>query len=162
MRSLRTAALAALVLSVLPTLAGAAPGGDSTSGNVTQFGARLDWSARSTATGFNARGNARVTFTNSDPNDTYAGEVTCLRVVGGTASAPAMASIGVLITQAPPGSFISSMTIFTSDDGKFSQTPDTATFGFSSGPPPPDGACPTPFAGSPVTQGEVVINNALP
>lgn len=160
--SLRLLAIAAVVLSALPTVAGAAPGGDSTSGNVTVFGFRLDWNARSTATGFDARGSARLTNTNTDPNQTFSGEVTCLRVVGGTASTPALASIGVLITQAPPGSPVTSMIIFASDDGKSSQTPDTATFQQSLGAPPADGACPVPFAGSPITQGSVVINNALP
>jgi hypothetical protein len=143
-------------------IAGAAPGGDSTSGNVLVGTNRLDWNARSTATGFNARGNARFTVTASDPNQVYSGEVTCLRIVGATPTSPALASIGVLVTQAPPGSFVSSMIIFASDNGKSSPVPDTATVGLSSGPPPADGACPAPFAGAPVSTGEVVINNELP
>ena len=160
---LRVLAIAAAVLSVLPAVAGAAPGGDSTSGNVTFSGLRIDWRATSTATGFNARGYGRLTQTNADPNQTFAGDVTCLRVVGATATTPAMASIGVLLTQTPPGSFASSMIIHASDSGKFSSVPDTATTLTSFGAPPPaDGACPAPFLGAPVSTGEVVINNALP
>ena len=157
-----SAALAALVFALLPAIAGAAPPGDSSSGNVTFSGVRIDWSARSTNTGLNARGNGRVTFTNNDPNVTYAGDVTCLRIVGATATTPAMVSVGVLVTQAPPGSFVQSLLFFGSDAGKFSSVPDTATWSTSSAPPPPDGGCPAPFAGIPVTQGQVVITNELP
>jgi hypothetical protein len=68
----------------------------------------------------------------------------------------------VKLTKVPPGSPLQSMIIFATDGGKFSGAPDTATFGFSTAPPPPDGACPTPFAGFPVADGEVVIHNTLP
>jgi hypothetical protein len=64
---LRCAAHAAALIATLPALAGAAPGGDSTSGNVIVFGSRLDWHARGTATGLNAHGTAHLTNTNTDP-----------------------------------------------------------------------------------------------
>ena len=160
---LHVAALAAVVAAALPALAGAAPAGDSTSGNVTFSGSKLDWRARGTATGLNATGTARVIFTNTDPDQTYSGEVTCLRVVAATATTPATASVGVLLTDTPPGQGIfQSMVIFASDSGKFSPVPDTAASQITTAPPPPDGGCPTPFAGSPVSQGEVVINNEIP
>jgi hypothetical protein len=157
------AALATVLLAALPALAGAAPSGDSTSGNVTQPGFRLDWHARGTAGSLNAHGNARVTFTGADPNQTFSGDVTCLQVVGATDATPAFASVGVLITQTPPGQgFAQGMIIEASDSGKFSNVPDTAQFQLLASPPPPDGACPLSFGGQPVTQGEVVINNEFP
>jgi hypothetical protein len=100
--------------------------------------------------------------TNGDPNNVISGEVTCLRVVGGTGTTPALAKIGVKVTQAPPGDPTQSLIITASDWGKFSQAPDAANTVFSPAPPPPDGFCPTPGFTAPVTSGEITIHNTLP
>jgi len=153
-------ALFALVLGV--QVASAGPNQDSAKGRVNQFGVIWDFSATSTATGFNASGSVRITVQNADPNQVYTGQVTCLRVVGATATTPATAFIGGVITTAPPGSFASSFVITASDSGKFANAPDTFNGFVTSSPPPPDGGCPTSGFGSPVADGEVIINNALP
>jgi hypothetical protein len=155
-------ALALVGLGLLPTAATAAPGGDSARGHVDTATYTLDFSARSTQTGLNASGNVRITLTSLDPNQVYAGDVTCLRVVGATATTPALAYIGAKVTQAPPGSPFSVILVDASDSGKFSGAPDTALPTFATGTPPPDGACPAPTPATPVADGEVVIYNTLP
>ena len=141
----------------------AAPNQDSAKGRVNYFGQMWDFNANSTATGFNADGTVKITTTNTDPNQTFWGEVTCLRVVGATATTPATAVVAGVITKAPPGSFASSFVINASDSGKFASAPDGFTGFLSSAPPPPDGNCPAPSTFvSPVTDGEVIIHNTLP
>ena len=160
--------LVALVLAGLGAFALASSslaghGQDSASGHVRNvFSQELDFSAKATQTGINASGRARLTLTNSDPNQVFSGEVTCLRVTGPTATAPAMASIGVRVTNPPAGSSVQSMIIFTSDGGKFSGAVDTASVTTSTLPPPPDGGCPTPAAGVTVIEGDVTIHNTFP
>jgi hypothetical protein len=151
-----------LVVAFAPSIVLAGPNQDTAKGRVNQFGTLWDFSAKSSATGFNASGSVRVTQANSDPNQVFTGEVTCLRVVAATATTPATAFIGGVITNAPPGSFASSFVITASDSGKFSNVPDTFNGFVSSSPPPPDGGCPTSGFGSPVADGEIIIDNALP
>jgi hypothetical protein len=158
---LAAACVAALPVVLIPS-AVAAPATDSASGHITIFGFKLDFSARSASNGVGATGSARVTLTISDPNQVYSGEVTCLRVVGATATTPALAVVGVKLTRVPPGATDQSLIINASDSGKFGQAPDTATTLFSSTPPPPDGFCPAPVPGQPVADGEIVIQNTLP
>lgn len=153
--------LAFALLALTPAVAVADHGTDSASGRgrVSNF-ADIDFSARSSSVGTNASGRASISFTNNDPDQTYSGEVTCLRVVGATTTTPAMATIGVLITKAPFGSTFQSFVLSVSDGGKFSGVPDTANWSFSSAPPPSDGLCPTPFGGVPV-DGEIKIHDSL-
>jgi hypothetical protein len=160
------AASAALAVALMPAGAFADPGGDSASGHATVLSGTLseqqfDFRARSSSVGTDARGQAR--FTVPATGGVYSGEVTCLLVVGATSATPALASIGVKITNQPPGQPFLSFIIETSDSGKFSGAPDTAAAVFSTTPAPPDGACPVPLAGGdPVTEGEVTIHNTLP
>jgi len=163
MRSLKRIGSAFAVLAMMLVLGGPAVadhGNDAATGKVNLFGfEQIDFSAKSSAAGTGAHGRARVTFTQSDPNEVLAGEVTCLRVVGATATTPAMASIGVLVTRNTFfGSTIQGLIIHTTDSGKFSDTPDTVALQFFAIPPPADGLCPLPLTGSPA-DGEVTIHN---
>jgi hypothetical protein len=153
--------LAFALLALTPSVAVADHGTDSASGRGRIFGnTEIDFSARSSSVGTNARGRASLSFTNSDPDQTYSGEVTCLNVVGATPTTPAMATIGVLVTKAPFGSTVQSLVLSVSDGGKFSGVPDTATYFMTSAPPPPDGACPAPFGGF-LFDGEITIHDSL-
>ena len=156
--------LGALVAAfVTPATAGAAGGGDSASGHGSQFGMTFDFSGRSSNVNTDARGRIRVTMTNQDPNDVYTAEVTCMRVVGATATTPASAVLIGRIVDQPPGQGVVSLVIHAADSGKVSNVPDSAIVGFSGAPAPPDGACPPPVQFiSPLAEGEVTINNTLP
>lgn len=157
-----TAALAVAGLVLLPSAALADRGPDTARGNVHTISQRLHFSARSTQTGLDASGHARLTLTGFDPDLVFAGEVTCLRVVGATATTPVLASIGVRITQQPPGLPFQSIVINASDSGRFSGAPDTASSFLSFAPPPSDGACPAPVVTTPVADGWMRIHNTLP
>ena len=151
------------LLALTPSVALADHGTDSASGRGRTGGIEFDFSARSSSVGTDARGRASVSFTGSDPDQTYSGEVVCLRVVSATPTTPAMATIGVLVTRAPFGSTIQGFVLSVSDGGKFSGIPDTfTTMAFTTTPPPGDGLCPPPptFAGSPV-DGEITIHDSL-
>jgi hypothetical protein len=163
MAKLAALVTAALVSTVLGAGAASADHGtDSASGHVNNFGFQIDvdFSARSSSVGTAARGRARFTLDNFDPNIVLSGEVTCLLVVGGVAGQPALASIGGVITDQPAGVGLTNFTIFASDDGKFSQTPDTMEVALHN--VPQDELCPAPTPGTPVADGEVVIHNTLP
>ena len=149
------------LLALAPSTAVADHGADSASGRITVFASnRYEFSARSSAVGTDARGRASITFTSYDPDQEWSGEVTCLRVVSATPTTPAMATIGVLVTNAPFGSTVQGFILSVTDGGKFSGVPDTATV-LSFGPlPPPDGACPAPVTGSP-GDGEVTIHDSF-
>ena len=161
-----TAATLLAALALLPSIAAADHGTDSARGNVNAlFGAyALDFSARSTGAGADASGRASLTLTNTDPNQKYSGEVTCLEVIGGTATTPATAVISVRLTDVPAGSTAQSMIIAATDSGKFSGGPDMAGFTLSAAPSLPDGACNPAFLPfqQPIADGEVVIHNTLP
>src|ERR1700741_4722882 len=112
-RSIALLASAALVaaLFLIPTTAGAAGGGDSAIGHGVQFSTTVDFSARGSNVSTDARGKIRVTFTNSDPNAVYTAEVTCMNVVGATATTPAAAVVSGRITSQPPGSGVVSIQV---------------------------------------------------
>ena len=118
--------------------------------------------AQSNATGFDASGRVRFTNRSTDPNQVFSGEVTCLRVIAATATTPLTAVIGGVITDAPPGSPVASFIITATDQGKFATAADTFGFSLSTAPPPPDGGCSLPSFTSPVADGNVIIENALP
>jgi hypothetical protein len=162
MAKLAALVTAALALTLGAGAASADHGTDSASGHANNVALQvdIDFSARSSNVGTAARGHARFTFDNFDPNIVVSGEVTCLLVVGGVAGQPALASIGGVITNQPAGVGITHFTIFASDDGKFSQTPDTINFILHT--TPQDELCPAPTAGAPVADGEIVIHNTLP
>ena len=162
---LKSISLAAVVITgaILTSGSGlAAPGGDSARGRVDTGSLTVVFRAASSATGFNASGDFRLTNRGTDPDQVYTGEVTCLRVIAATATTPATAVIGGVITSAPAGASVSSFLITASDPGKFSTSPDTFGFFLSSAPPPPDGGCATPSFMSPVSDGEIIIENAIP
>ena len=161
--ALLTSAALVAALFLIPATAGAAGGGDSASGHSTEFGTITDFSARSSNVNTDARGRIRVTFANSDPNDVYTAEVTCMKVVGATATMPARVVVSGRIVSQPPGSSVVSIQVHASDSGKFSNVPDSMDVFFFGTPSPPDGTCPVPFTFvSPLADGEVVIQNTLP
>ena len=91
--------------------------------------------------------------------ETLSGPVTCLRVAGN------MAVVGGAITDInPPSASLAvyrSYVIFASDSGKFGAGPDTLFYQFSTSLPPPDGACPVPLVGPPISSGEIVIQDTI-
>ena len=166
-RALRAATAAALAISLAaPAVALADHGTDSVRAHGRLFLVLdVDLSARSTQSGVDASGRATFTDTTPDPDATWRGEVTCLRVVGGTASVPSSTFYAIArVTDAPPGDPAQSIHIFGTDSGKFSQAPDTLEAFPSPTLPNPDGTCPTsfPFGNRPLADGEVVVHNSLP
>ena len=151
-------AILALAGAALPSPAFANPqaGPDTARGHVREGHTEHDFNAKSTNVGTNASGTAKVTFMNPDPNEVFSGEVTCLRVVGHTAT------IGVLITSQPPGFAFRSMIVHAFDSGKFSGDPEFVQTILSILPPPADGACPTWAGGLLVTKGDIIIESTLP
>ena len=155
--------LTALALLAWPAAASADHGTDSVRGNASFAVIDVSVSARSSQAGTDASGRITLTRTDRDPNQTWRGEVTCLRVIGATATTPATFYAIARVTDAPPGDPSMSIHAFGTDAGKFAQAPDTLTGFTSTTPAPPDGACPSPtFAASPVADGEVTIHNSLP
>ena len=165
-RALRVATAAALAISLAaPIVVLADPGTDSVRAHgLLQLTWDVDISARSTPTGLGASGHVTFSITTFDPDATFRGDVTCLRIVGGTATAPATFYAVARVTAAPPGSTSQSIHVFGTDSGKFAQFPDTLEAFDSPALPNPDGTCPTsfPFVSRPLADGEVVINNVLP
>lgn len=164
MRRLFILATAVLLLAA-PATVSADHGPDSARGRGTLFlQLEVDFSARSTSTGQSASGHATFKNTIFDPNATWRGEVTCLRVVGATATTPATFYLVARVTAAPPGSLDQSIHVFGTDSGKFAGAPDTLEAFTDPAPPNPDGTCPTtfPFGSRPLADGEVVVHNTLP
>ena len=160
---LLTTGVILVALAVAPAAVSAGNNTDSASGRGTFFGTDFDFSARSTNVNTDARGRIRLTDTGSDPNRVFTAEVTCMRVVGATATTPAAVVLSGRITDQPAGSAALSLIVHATDSGKFSNAPDTISVFASSTPSPPDGACPPPATFlSPLADGEVVIKNSLP
>jgi hypothetical protein len=139
-------------------------GNDSASGHVNNWGGNdvdIDFSARSNFNGTQARGYARFAFRTFDPDSVVTGEVTCLVVIGG------VATIGGIITDVRGGLMVvgNAFVISATDSGKFSTAPDTVGAFLGLLLPPEtftDGApCVTPTFELPVTEGEIVIHDAL-
>jgi hypothetical protein len=82
-----SALVAGLVLSLftLTTLAAAAAG-DYAKGRGTTTGARFSFLAQGTGAADRANGNMSHTFTSTDPNITVTGDVTCMVIVGNSAT----------------------------------------------------------------------------
>jgi len=157
------AATVALALAMSPAVVGAGPNTDTASGSGTVFSDQVDFSARSTNVNTDARGRIRVTDTGLDPNQTWTAEVTCMRVIGATATTPATVVVSGRIVDSPPGSFVQSIQVQATDAGKFANAPDSMFYQFFGTPSPPDGTCPMPITfTSPLADGEVTISNALP
>lgn len=173
----------ALLVTVVASAdtASAAPTRDSARGRITKVTSAVgtaanvnyDFSADSSNLGTDVSGTYKETRQSADPNIVIIGEVTCLRVAGGTSTAPATASIGGVITKGGEFQIVFDPTTFTfgpargfiiqtSDDGKFSTTADTFQVMYTIAPVPPEG-CPTPTTGfNAVAEGDVIIHNALP
>ena len=163
-RALRAATAAALAISLAAPMVMLADSGSDTvrARGMLQLIWDVSLSAKSTSTGLNASGHATFSNTLFDPDASFRGEVTCLRVVGATATTPATFYAVARVIDAPPGSISQSIHIFGTDSGKFGQFPDTLE-AFDSAAPPTD-TCPTsfPYASRPLADGEVVIDNTLP
>jgi hypothetical protein len=155
-RMLLLLAITSLVLTPAVRTSNAASNQDVALGHLVYLGFQdIDFNARSSAFGTDARGHFRVTVTGFDPNQVYEGEVLCLQVVG-TATA-ALATIGGVITRAPAGNTAQGFVAFASDSGKFSQGADTFDWTITT---LPTTVCPTPTLGTPVVDGEIVIRDA--
>src|SRR2546423_2046305 len=88
----------AVILEARPS--NAASNQDVALGHLIYLGFQdIDFNARSSAFGTDARGHFRVTIRGFDPNQVYEGEVLCVQVIS-TATA-ALATIGGVITRAP-------------------------------------------------------------
>lgn len=162
-RSARLAAAAAVLALTITPGAGLAASThtDTATGHVGPDASHdytLDFSARSTSTGNQPRGSARLKF---NFGQEYSGDITCLRVEGATQTTPAIATMWVEVTRSTPGSSVRSFLIAASDSGKFSGAPDMANWLTLTSAPAPD-VCPDVAPFSPVANGEVTITNALP
>jgi hypothetical protein len=150
-------------LAATPAAVGAAGGGDSASGNFSDGFYQTDFSARASNIDTDARGRIRVTYTTADPNQVYTAEVTCMKVVGATATTPASAVVSGRIVSQPAGSSVMGLQVHVKDSGKFSQVPDSGLVQFLFTPSPDDGLCPVPFTfNNPLADGTVTIDNTLP
>jgi hypothetical protein len=151
--------LGALTLALLVSLAvgvgvaSASHGTDYARGTVDQGTTDWRFSASSNFNGTQASGTIRATFTNEDPNRVITADVTCLRVVDGMFEAR-----GVVTDVRGGTTPFNSVTIRGSDQGKFSNTPDTFSGFFSTLTDP--GPCLAPTAGQPVQDGEVVVHDS--
>ena len=146
--------LALLVSLALGAAAYAASGSDSARGTVDQGFQEWRFSATSNFNGTQPSGQVRLIQENQDPNLVITGNVTCLRVLNGSAS------IVAEITDVRGGfTNAQSLIIETTDNGKFSTTPDTF-LGFQSFNPATTVCPPSTFTQSPVLKGEVVVVDA--
>ena len=142
----------------------AAAGYDKASGHVDQGSQVWDFSATSNFNGSEPRGSVKFTQPNSDPNTVYTGKVTCLSVVGNTfqATGPITAVKNPPFLANPAAYFV----IQGSDSGKFAPagSPDTfqgfVSFSFPPQPPPPPPVCAATAAGSPVFDGNVIVEDS--
>ena len=143
----------ALILSLAWGTAVYASGSDSAKGNVNQNGTVWRFSATSNFNGTQPSGTIKITFANNDPNLVVSADVTCLNVVNGQFEAHGV------VTDVKGGTFFGNGVIIRgSDAGKFSTTPDTFQGFFSFADP---GPCPAPTPGSPVTDGEIVVQDSF-
>jgi hypothetical protein len=152
------------MLGLLPISVRGDSGHDSATGHVNNWGGSdvdIDFSARSNFNGTQARGYARFAFRDFDPDRVISGEVTCLIVAG------PVATIGGVITDVRGGTFATgnAFIINATDSGKFANLPDTVGAFVALLIPPEtftDGApCATSTFELPVTEGEIVIYDAL-
>jgi hypothetical protein len=146
--------LAMLVSLALGAAAYAASGSDSARGTVDQGTQEWRFSATSNFNGTQPSGQVRLIQENQDPNLVITGDVTCLQVLNGSAS------IVAEITDVRGGfTNADSLIIQTTDNGKFSTTPDTFA-GVQSFTPATE-LCPPPtLFQQPVLKGEVVVVDA--
>jgi hypothetical protein len=130
-------------------------GTDYARGTVDHFGTEWRLSARSNFNETGAQGQVQTILENQDPNFVVTGAVTCLLVVGNTAS------IVAEVTEARGGiTSAQSTLISTTDSGKFQNMPDTFRSFLSATPatsvcPPPD-----PFQ-SPVLDSEFIVHESF-
>ena len=159
MKRLLAIALTGATLLLAPASATGASGSDVAKGHgTTFFGDSFAFSATAAFNDTGARGSVQLDTANGATEETFYGDVTCLRVVGNMASI-----VGNITNVSPPAAVYSSFRSFiiqTSDGGKFGTTADTVTYGFSTSVAAPDGFCPTPTVGFPITTGDVVITDA--
>jgi hypothetical protein len=138
-----SALVAGLVLSLftLTTLAAAAAG-DYAKGRGTTTGARFSFLAQGTGAADRANGNMSHTFTSTDPNITVTGDVTCMVIVGNSATIGGRVTgfkpAGAANTFGNPQGFL----IIASDNAKPSGGLDGYILNFTSTPTP---VCFPPF-----------------
>ena len=158
--------LASVAGSLLPGAALAASKNDTARGKYTAptgLGVvSVDFSAQSRPVGTESKGRAQWRL--AENGAVVTGEVTCLRVVATSDITPAIAAIGGRVTKLQGGTNLFCPTcqgflLFVSDGGQGASAEDTEFFQFVPTVPPQD-TCPA--LSVPVTNGEIVIDNALP
>lgn len=159
-RVLAGVALALAALLAFPALASAQNDVARGSGfTFFSFPRQFNFNAQSNFNGTQPSGSVSFTDTNTDPNQTYKGRVTCLSVVGN------VATMSGEITDVQGFPVFGAPTVFVltaTDSGKFAVTPDLVRYFVTSGTPPPPPTCVTftPFVGSPIESGEIVIKDS--
>ena len=152
--------VAGLALFAFPAVASA--GNDVARGNGLTFGSfppEFSFNAQSNFNGTGASGNVSFTNTNTDPNQTFKGRVTCLQVIGNQAS---MSGDITDVQGFPPGFTATAFVLRATDSGKFGTTPDMVEYFFLSTPPPPAPGCLGTFTlfPFPIQSGEIVIKDS--
>jgi hypothetical protein len=161
MKAMLVAAIAATLLAFAPGSATGASGNDVAKGHgTTTFGDSFAFSATANFNDTGAHGSVRLDTALGAQEVTFYGDVTCLRVVGNTASIA-----GNVTNISPPIAFygnIKSFVVQATDGGKFGSVADTVYYGLLTTPAPPDGACPAPSpANVPISTGDIVIGDAI-
>jgi len=160
--------LVSVLGSLLPNAALAASKNDTTRGKYTSptgFGlVSVDFSAQSSPVGTESKG--RIQWRLAESGTVVTGEVTCLRVVAATDSSPSLAMIGGRVTKIQGGTnpfcpTCQGFLLSVSDGGQGASAGDTEFYEFVPTVPPQD-TCPEPTPGVPLTNGEIIIDNALP
>jgi hypothetical protein len=161
MKTVFVAAVAATLLAFSPGAASGASGSDVAKGHgTTFFGDAFAFSATANFNDTGARGSVRLDTAIGAQAVTFYGDVTCLRVLGNTASIA-----GTVTNISPPVAVFGntkSFVVQATDGGKFGSAPDTVYYQFFSTPAPPDGVCPAPAPlNIPISTGDIVIVDAI-
>ena len=153
--------VAGLALFAFPAVASAqndvARGSGFTFGS---FPSEFSFNAQSNFNGTEASGSVSFTNTNTDPNQTYKGRVTCLQVIGNQATMSGdITDIQGFPVFTGPTAFVLRAT----DTGKFGTAPDMVDYFLLFGaPPPPAPSCLAGFTlfPFPIQSGEIVIKDS--
>jgi hypothetical protein len=159
-RLLVSLTLAAIALLALPALASAQNDVARGSGfTLFSFPQQFSFNAQSNFNGSEPSGSVSFTDTNTDPNQTFKGRVTCLSVVGNVAT---MSGPITDVQGFPVFGVVNSFVLTATDTGKFGVTPDLVRYFTTSAPPAPAPTCVTftGFVGQPIQSGEIVIKDS--
>lgn len=157
-RSMAALGLALFGLLVSPAFAGAA--NDVARGHGTIFTTQaFDFNAQSNFNGTLPSGKLTITFTNTDPNLKYVGDVTCLSVIDNKA-----AFSGNIKSVNPQRAGETSRSYFAvaEDNDKPGDGKDQFAYTFLGTPPPPPPSC-TAFqlTAFPIDNGDIIVNDVL-